>query len=136
MVVMRVVSEEKEKEELMARLERMSEKERLCTVVVMSGNVTDLSTSLQPLTVLTPDMFLLVEDGDLTSKDSLLLSILAEVSTYTGKLLTLPSGVSLEEVPAVEVSSLRPEEDLTENNPRHSKPISRLANIPTQDILS
>ena len=136
MVVMRVVSEEKEKEELMARLERMSEKERLCTVVVMSGNVTDLSTSLQPLTVLTPDMFLLVEDGDLTSRDSLLLSILAEVSTYTGKLLTLPSRVSLEEVPAVEVSSLRPEEDLTENNPRHSKPISRLANIPTQDILS
>ena len=136
MVVMRVVSEEEEKEELMARLERMSEKERLCTVVVMSGNVTDLSTSLQPLTVLTPDMFLLVEDGDLTSRDSLLLSILAEVSTYTGKLLTLPSRVSLEEVPAVEVSSLRPEEDLTENNPRHSKPISRLANIPTQDILS
>ena len=136
MVVMRVVSEEKEKEELMARLERMSEKERLCTVVVMSGNVTDLSTSLQPLTVLTPDMFLLVKDGDLTSRDSLLLSILAEVSTYTGKLLTLPSRVSLEEVPAVEVSTLRPEEDLTENNTRHSKPISRLANIPTQDILS
>ena len=135
MVVMRVVSEEEEKEELMGRLERMSEKERLCTVVVMSGNVTDLSTSLQPLTVLTPDMFLLVEDAD-TSRDSLLLSILAEVSTYTGKLLTLPSRVSLEEVPAVEVGTLRPKEDLTENNPRHSKPISQLANIPTQDILS
>ena len=90
----------------------MSQLERLSTVVVTSGNVTDLSASLWPLTVLSPDMFLLVEDGD--SRDSLLLAILAEVSTYTGKLLTLPSGVSLEELPALKVSKIELSRILTE----------------------
>ena len=106
LVVLRLVSSLAELSDLQARLDTMSERERLSTAVILAGKVRGHSADLGSVTVVTSDMFLLVEEeGDSTSKDNILISILAELSTYYSKVVTLPSSVSLEEIPAVEVSS-------------------------------
>ena len=100
--VVRFVRNEVEQDELVRRLEEMSEEERLSTVVVINRRL-QRRASLAPLTVLSPAMFQLVDrEGQEATRDSLVLSVLVEVATNRGKVLSLPSSVSLEEVGGLE----------------------------------
>ena len=104
--VVRFVRDEAEQDLLAGRLAEMTEEERLeerlSTAVVISSRLQS-RVSLAPLTLLSPDMFELAdEENEDVSKDSLILSVMAELATAGGKVLSLPVSVSLQEVGGLE----------------------------------
>ena len=101
--VVRFVRDEAEQDLLAARLAEMSDEERLGTAVVIARRLQP-RVSLAPLTLLSPGMFELAEDEeDLeVSRDSLVLSVLAELATAGEKVLSLPVTVGLEELGGLE----------------------------------
>ena len=101
--VVRFVRDEAEQDLLAARLAEMSDEERLGTAVVIARRLQP-RVSLEPLTLLSPGMFELAEDEeDLeVSRDSLVLSVLAELATAGEKVLSLPVTVGLEELGGLE----------------------------------
>ena len=100
--VVRFVRDEMEQDELARRLPEMSEEERLSTAVVINRRLQS-RVSLAPLTLISPGLFQLVDqEGQKATRDSLVLSVLAEVATYGGKVLSLPSSVGLQQVGGLE----------------------------------
>ena len=105
--VVRLVTSQEELAELEERLPFISLEERKATAVIISRTVQDqVPAELTSVRVLHPDMFTLVRDNlTYVTTDGLLLPLLTEMTAYAQKFITLPSSVSLEDLPDLQVEN-------------------------------